>query len=224
MLIFFSIMVILAVGYAHHREGLFTALTMFVNIFLAGVLTFEVYEPLASTLENSFQGTVAWGSEDFLVLITLFSFFLTFLRWATNSLASSAYEIEPNLSRIGAALVGLFSGYLVAGFLACAFQTLPWHENFMSFTPRAPDEGGLRGFLPPDRAYLAILRHAGSHGLCWREIDPEASSNYDRYRTFDPYGTYEIRFLRYRRFNDGREAFPYQGEFDRELSGKRFDQ
>jgi hypothetical protein len=38
-----------------------------------------------------------------------------------------------------------------------------------------------------------------------------------RYMTFDKYGTFELRYARYRRSSESRDALPYQGEFDQEL-------
>ena len=35
--------------------------------------------------------------------------------------------------------------------------------------------------------------------------------------TFDKYGNFELRYARYRRYNDNREALQYQGEFDQQL-------
>lgn len=220
MLTFFCILIVLAVGYAHHREGLFTALTMLVNVFLAGVLAFGFWEPIANFLEQPFAGSFVGGSEDFLVLTILFCVFLGLLRLATNTIAFKRFELEPNQDRIGAALIGLFTGYLVAGFLASVLQTLPWHENFMDFQPQKDNQGALRTYLPPDRVWLAVMRHAGANSLAWREVNPGADNNYERYRTFDPHGTFEIRYLRYRRYGDARDQFPYQGEFDLELLRK----
>lgn len=219
MILFFSIAVILAIAYAHHREGLFTAITMLVNVFLAGALTFAFFEPLAGALEPIFQGGILQGTEDFLMMTLLFCMFIALLRWATHSLSFSDFYLEPNLNRFGGALVGMLTGYLLAGFLVCMMETLPFHENFMGFEVRKADEGKLRTYLPPDRAWLAVMRYAGANALCWQvnPAHPDAESNADRYKTFDPNGTYEIRYARYRRYADTREAMPYQGEFEKEL-------
>jgi hypothetical protein len=227
MILFFCVFVILAVAYAMHHEGLFTAVTMFVNVLLAGFLAFEFWEPLADQLDGIFKGGAMAGLEDCLAMVMLFSLFLVILRLVTNSLAFNEIEFEPNVSRAGSIVFGLLAGYFVAGFLAVCFQTLPWHENFLGFQPR-PDDGvedGLRSYLPPDRVWLAMMRRAGANTLCWREIDAAPEANfYDRYRTFDPYGTFELRYQRYRRYNekDGKYMPPktYQGEFDQDLERK----
>src|SRR4051794_19837604 len=157
MILFFTIAVVLAIAYAHHREGLFTAITMLLNVFLAGVLTFEFWEPLASALEPVFQGGILQGTEDFLVMTVIFCAFIALLRWATHSLAFSDFYLEPNLNRFGGALVGMLTGYLLAGFMVCMMETLPYHENFMGFEVRKGDEGKLRTYLPSDRVWLAVI-------------------------------------------------------------------
>ena len=42
-------------------------------------------------------------------------------------------------------------------------------------------------------------------------------SYYDRYVTFDKYGSFEMRYARYRRYGDNREPLPYLGEFDQQV-------
>jgi hypothetical protein len=108
----------------------------------------------------------------------------------------------------------------VSGFLICAFQTLPWHENFMFFEPKyeTGSEHLVRHVLPPDRVWLALMHRAGAYALSRRE-DPRMSSSpsyYDRYVTFDKYGSFEMRYARYRRYGDNREPLPYLGEFDQQ--------
>ncbi len=217
MLLFLSIVVVIAVASAHAREGLFSAATMLVNVVLAGVLTFNFWEPLADELDVLFKGGFLAGYEDTFVLTVLFTLLLILLRVVGNKLLPKQVLFHGYLQQFGGGLIGLLTGYLVAGFLVCVLQTLPWHEHFLGFRPRADDEGGLRRLLPPDRVWLAVMRYAGAHAFTWKEHNPDAASPYDRHLTFDGAGTFELRFLRYRRYGEQREPLHYQGEFDREL-------
>jgi uncharacterized membrane protein required for colicin V production len=219
MLAFISIIVMLVVSYAYFREGLLTALTMLVNVILAGVVTFNFYEPLADLVDPVLQGTVVEGYEDFFFLTVLFAAALGFFRWATNSLANTQIEFPALLQQFGAGAAGLVTGYLVSGFLVCVLQTLPWHENFMEFQPRSAGEGGLRRLLPADRVWLAVMRHAGAYPFAYREVSDatDSDSPYGRFATFDRAGSFELRYLRYRRYTDARNPLPYLGEFDRVL-------
>jgi hypothetical protein len=96
-------------------------------------------------------------------------------------------------------------------------QTLPWHERFLEFQWQVSAESPVRRFLPPDRVWLAMMRHAGDAPLANQtDKDPDRPDGED-YITFDKYGTFELRYQRYRRYGDHRDALPYQGELDREL-------
>ena len=186
MLAFFTIVIMLLVGYAYLVEGLFTALIMCGNVVGAGLVAFNFWEPLANVLEPAFGGS---GYEDFLCLILVFCLALGLLRTITNALANTELSFPPAIQRPGGALFGLITGYLVSGFLICALQTLPWHERFMFFDPHYdPDTNPLRRILPPDHVWLAMMHRAGATGLGGEP--------------FDPHGTFELRYARYRRHTE----------------------
>jgi hypothetical protein len=210
---FLTIVIMVAVAYAYLREGLITAVAMFFNVFLAGLVAVNFWEPLADLLDP-----VLGGYEDILCLMGLFCLTLGMLRAATNSLSSTQVDFPQALQRGGGVVFGLATGYLVSGFLVCALQTLPWHEEFMGFAWRyKPDENPLRSYLPPDRLWLATMRRAGAYAFSNAEDQRGAGSSfYERYKTFDKYGTFNLRYARYRRYSD-RDPYPYQGELDREI-------
>ena len=210
------VLVILAVGYAHMRDGLHTALCMLVNVVLAGIVAFGFFEPVADWLDNSMQTTSWTGYEDFIALILLFAGSLIVLRAITNRLAPDMLDFPAN-AQYGGALLGLFTGYFLAGFLLCAMETLPVHVNFMDFQPRDKNDSGPRSIFPPDRVWLTMMRYAGAHALAWEEDDAGNESAYDRYKTFDRYATFELRYARYRRHTDSEAPKKYQMELEREL-------
>jgi hypothetical protein len=218
---FLTLVIMCAVAYAYLREGLFTACTMAVNVLLAGLVAFNFWEPIAAFLEPTIAGSFLHGYEDAFCLIVLFCLTLGLLRTVTNNLASSRVEFQGWLQSGGGIVFGLITGYLVSGFLLCTLQTLPWHENFMLFDYQyeTGPEHILRHVLPPDRVWLGLLQRAGAYALSNREDPREAdfTSNYGRYMTFDRYGNFELRYARYRRYNDKGETMPYLGEFDQEL-------
>jgi uncharacterized membrane protein required for colicin V production len=217
MVTFLTVLIMLIVAYAHFREGLFTATTMLVNVVIAGLIAFGFWEPLADVLDPVFAGGFLAGFEDLLALVAIFIITLVILRAITNRLAPSVVDFPGYFQQFGGALVGLLTGYLTAGFLMCVFQTLPWHENFMGFQPQGITQSGSRGVMPPDRVWLAMMRYAGAHALSWKINREETDSAYDRYLTFDPNGTFELRYLRYRRHGDKRGPLKYEGEFDLEM-------
>lgn len=218
MLSLFTILIVLAVGYAQHRNGLFSSIAMLIMIVLAGVVAFNFWEPIANVLDPTLQGTFLAGTEDLLVLVSLFCLALGLMRWCTNMLAPLMIEYHGAVQLVGAGIVGMISGYLVAGFLVCALETLPLDQHFLGYEERKSQESGMRSVLPPDRVWLALMRHAGAYPLVSLEDAPEAETAYDRFRTFDRAGSYELRYLRYRRWTQHGPPMGYGGEFDRELN------
>jgi uncharacterized membrane protein required for colicin V production len=224
MLTFMTLLVMLIVAYASFREGLFTAFATLVNVVLTGLITYNFWEPLAGSLDSTLQGSVLDGYQDFVMIVVPFAILLGLLRMVTNNLANSVIEFSPTLQQFGGAGIGLVTGYLLAGFLICALETLPWHKNFIDFAPRtvpssANPESDFRRILPPDRVWLALMRHAGAYGFARSADNEHAESPYDRYATFDRAGTFELRYFRYRRYSDTDDPQRYMGELDLELKG-----
>src|SRR5260370_8888973 len=155
-----TILNMLAVAYAEFREGIFTAFTMLVNVMLAGLIAFNFWEPLAELTDASLKESFLDGFQDLFFMIFLFCLSLGLLRAITNNLANRQIFFPAVPQQFGAAGVGLLTGYLVSGFLLCALQTLPWHQNFMEFEPRHRDEGNMRRFFPPDRPPLPPMHYA----------------------------------------------------------------
>jgi hypothetical protein len=191
MLLFGTLAVMGIIGFAYFREGLFTAVVMAVNVFLAGVLTFNFYEPLADSMGAAFRRTFLQGTEDFLALVGLFCVFLGVLRGLTNNLNDTIIEFPMVPQQFGALFFGMIAGYLLSGFLVCAMQTLPWGQQFLGFEPRQKDESVVRRFLPPDRVWLALMHRSGTDTF-----------NRAEGLTFDPHGSFETNYLRFRRARD----------------------
>src|SRR5262245_1617615 len=115
MLSIVALFMILAVGYAHMRDGLHTALCMLINVMIAGIVAFGFFEPLADWLDEHLQRTSWTGYEDFVMLILLFCAALLALRAITNRLAPDMVTFHANAQYAGA-VVGLITGYFLAGF------------------------------------------------------------------------------------------------------------
>lgn len=218
MLIAATIAVMLAVAYAQYRNGLFTSIYLLMAVLVSGLVAFGFWEPMADAVDQSLQRSLSAvrGCEDFIVLSILFGACLFGFRLAHQKLAPEMIDEHGALQHFGAAAVGLMTGYFVAGFLVCAMQTLPLDEKFLDFEPRTANEGGLRSLFPPDRVWLALMRNASAAPLGWKEDKNEVGSTV----VFDREGTFELRYLRYRRAPENKSPLPYSGEFDREL-GKR---
>jgi hypothetical protein len=191
VLIFLSILVMLAVGYAYAQEGALTAFMMFCNVFIAGLVACNFFEPLATGLEEMLAQSFLEGYEDCLSLVGLFAVTLALLRWLTNQLANIQTEQQALVQQGGGVLFGIMTGYLAAGFLAVVLQTIPWGRNFLGFDPRVDPESvrhGLRRVLPPDRVFLGLMHRAGRVPL-----------SRNNHPTFDADGSLENNYTRLRR-------------------------
>jgi hypothetical protein len=188
MLGILTIGIMLVVAYAHTREGFFSAFCMLINTFIAGLVAFNFWEPIANAIEASLQRSVLEGFEDFILIIALFCLTLGLLRAVTNNLNANVVELEPLVNQIGGGVIGFINGYLTTGFLICALQTLPWYQNFLGFEPYNDNEPGIRRIFPPDRVWLALMHRAsetclsGDEGAAVFDSDGAFESNYYRFR------------------------------------------
>jgi hypothetical protein len=198
MLILFTAAVMLIVAYCYVREGALTAVCMTVNVFLAGLLTFNFYEPLAGELEGMLTSTFLAGYEDAISLFALFALALGGLRVITMNLANTEVDLPALAQQITAGAFGLLSGYLLAGFLVCMLQTLPWSEKFLGFDHQIDSSGpGIRRVLPPDRVWLALMSRASVGPFARPSVDqPNGPESFDRE------GSWELRYARLRRLKE----------------------
>jgi hypothetical protein len=200
------------VGFIYVREGMFRAVVMCGSVLLAGLVTFNFWEPIADWLdEHSGVGPYS----DALCMIALFALTLGALRVATMALIPVKVDYHPAAQLAGGGVVGLVIGYLLSGFLVCVFQTLPWDRSFLGFEP-AESEATSDRVLPPDVVWLSLMHRAGAFAFANRP-DEDATEGANQYQTFDQGGSFELRYARYRRYNDKGEKEAYQHEFDREL-------
>jgi hypothetical protein len=221
MLQAFTILIMLILGYAYLVEGLFTACLMCLNVIGAGLIAFNFWEPLANLMDPTLG-----GYEDALSLVFLFCVALGGLRTLTNLMVATEVDFPVAIQRGGGAFFGLLTGYLVSGFLVCVMQTLPFHQNFSYFDTKYVESFGgqqpssssnapnaspstakyepdtFRRFLPSDRVWLAMMHHAGA--------GPFSRGG----PTFDEHGTFELRYLRLRRFDDDHQTMPNTGDFN----------
>jgi hypothetical protein len=210
-----TLLIMVLVGFLYMREGLFRAVVMCGSVLLAGLVTFNFWEPLADWLETH---TGVGPYSDAVCMIALFALTLGILRVITMVLVPVKVSYHPAAQLAGGGLVGLVIGYLVMGFLVCVFQTLPWDRDFLGFEPAASTATSDR-MLPPDVLWLSLMHHAGAYPFANHldeDVDPDEARD-KRYQTFDQNGSFESRYARFRRYDDKGERETYQHELDKEL-------
>jgi hypothetical protein len=216
MLQLLTVVTMVLVGFVYLREGLFRAVVMCGSVLLAGLVTFNFWEPLADWLESH---TGVGPYSDAVCLIALFVLTLGALRVATMALVPMRVAYHPAAQLAGGGLVGMVVGYLLTGFLVCVFQTLPWDRDFLGFEPADSTETSDR-VLPPDVVWLSLMHHAGAYPFANRadeNVDEPGAPRDKRYQTFDQGGSFERRYARFRRYDDKGERETYQQEYDQEL-------
>jgi len=80
-------------------------------------------------------------------------------------------------------------------------QTLPVQRDFLLFEPYEQGKSApLRKLMPPDLVWLAMMHRLSGTAL---------SAGDD---VFDRNANFELRYFRYRRFDDAGKTLPYRGE------------
>lgn len=192
MLSILALLIIAVVVYSHLQEGLLTSLTMAVNVVFAGILAFSFFEPVAGALGGIFTGTFLEGFEDSMALCGVFSAVFGVLKLVANNLAPQEMELPALFQQIGSGVVAAIGGYFLAGFLVCALTTLPVGDKVLGHDPlgNLDDRQSMMNYFPADRVWLAMMHRMGEENLGWGEGAG----------TFDPEGTFPLRYARLRRY------------------------
>ncbi|MGL4551320.1 MAG: CvpA family protein [Gemmataceae bacterium] len=188
----FALAVMGIVAYAQLREGILTAAMTLVNVVLAGLAAFLLFEPMADEVGKMLTGTAVEGMEDAICLFGVFAAVMGVLRVATNNMANQDLDVPALPQQIGTVLIGLVAGYFLAGFLLVMVSTLPLPEKFLGYDAEVEAaEPATRRYFPPDRAWLGLMQHAGTPaGLGAGGV------------TFDPEGTFPLRYAKKRRIKE----------------------
>ncbi len=195
MLVILSVLVIAGVAWASLQESLLVAVARCANVMISGIVAFGFYEPCADYIEPLVAGTFLEGTEDALSLAGVFAISAALLRMMVDNLADQDIEMAALPQQIATALVSVVTGYFLSGFLAVMLSTLPLPEKYLGHDPTGGlDEPiGLTKVLPGDRVWLALMHRLGGTGSFGAGGDST---------TFDPDGTFPLRYARLRRVKD----------------------
>ncbi|MFM9196868.1 MAG: CvpA family protein [Planctomycetia bacterium] len=140
------------------REGLWRALLMFFNVFVAATVATAWHAPLAGWLEGQLPSCTYLL--DFLSIWGIFCAVLALLREATDRLAPTKIEFPKLVERIGVGIPAFLAGWIMMAFTAASLHTAPIPRNVVQPTPEARMFLG----LAPDRKWLAWVRGSSRWG------------------------------------------------------------
>ena len=121
----------LGIGWCVSSEGLWGAALMFVNVMLAGLIAFDLYEWVAKFIDQNLDFMKAFS--DFVALVVLFSIAFTLLRIATDNLGPTMVRFPTWLYHVGRyGFAGATAWYLM-GMILCILQTAPIHRQFLGY-------------------------------------------------------------------------------------------
>ncbi len=170
MIVLLSLAIIGIVVYSMMREGLFNALCNLFGVVFSGTVSVHCWPGFANALEDSFAGSFLANYEDAISLLGVFALVLLLCRVLTNLIANRELDIPPQMSQIGGGCVGAVAGYLMAGFLVFALQTMPWDEKFLGYVSPPNDEQVhyldervhyiTNKVFPPDQVWLKMMKRA----------------------------------------------------------------
>jgi uncharacterized membrane protein required for colicin V production len=136
------------------NEGLWSACLLLINVLLAGIISVNFFEPLATWFEKMMPGfTYFW---DFLALWLIFSIAIVALRLLTGLLSKHRLRFKKPVDTAGGVFFGACVGWVMMQFTLFSFHLAPLSRNFLGFQEK-PDSRMVIG-LAPDRTWLSMMK------------------------------------------------------------------
>jgi len=158
----FVVVIILLIVAMTRTEGLWGILLLMINAIFAGLITMNVFEPMANFLDKQSEGlTYFW---DFLSLWVIFAMTFAFLRTFTDSLSQTKVRFKFPLELSGSIIASLLTGWIVVCFFLFSLHTAPLGRNsFGKAFAVSPDAANF--FLSPDRLWLGFTQSRSAGAL-----------------------------------------------------------
>lgn len=152
------VIVFLAVTLVLVREGLWSAMVIFLNL-LAATTAATAWYPIVANFADGHLPTFTYLI-DFLAWWGLFAVVLLVMREITDRLSRTKVKFVKQVELAGSALVGMMAGWLMVCFTAASLHTAAVPRDLVQPTPEATM---FLGFAP-DRKWLAWTRFSTEHG------------------------------------------------------------
>src|SRR4051812_38541526 len=113
---------ILAIGYWHYVQGLFTATLSAICAILAAIVAVSYHESIIAMLLKGAIANQAQGA----TLVFLFAIVYVLLRQFFDRLVPGNVRYPVLMDKVGAGVMGIVAGLFATGVLAMAAQALPF--------------------------------------------------------------------------------------------------
>ena len=153
LLIVFAVVTLLLM-----REGLWSAMVMFLNVLLAASVATAWYEVLANWMETLIPSYTYLL--DFLAIWSIFSVLVLVLREITDRVSRTKVKFLRQVELIGAPAMAMLTGWVMVAFTAASLHTAALPREFVQPKPQTRMLFG----LAPDRKWLSWVRNGSRAG------------------------------------------------------------
>jgi len=140
------------------REGLWSAMVMFLNVLLAASVATAWYEVLANWMETLIPSYTYLL--DFLAIWSIFSLLVLVLREITDRVSRTKVTFLRQVELIGAPAMAMLTGWVMVAFTAASLHTAALPREFVQPKPQTRMLFG----LAPDRKWLSWVRNGSRAG------------------------------------------------------------
>jgi len=150
MMILILLAFMAAVGALCWFQGLWSNCVTFVNILIAALLAWSLFEPITNKLQESMSN---FGYLlDIIVVWLLFMLIYGFLRIITDRISKTRLRFPPMFELIGRSVMAVANAYLLTMFMAATLHAAPLEqEPFQGAWP--PSLAGLQ----PDTQFFGLV-------------------------------------------------------------------
>ncbi len=199
MLSLLLVLVFLIVAAAVWFQGLWNSVVTLINMFLAMMLAFNYFEPLADLIDKSDRSYTYLV--DFLVLWGLFVVSFGLLRLFSDLLSRKRVTFDFWTETVGRSLLAVWIAWLFVGFICATLHTAPLSAHPMGFQ-QTPTSGNFLG-MAPGRQWLAFMQSRSRGALSRGESDaanlsPLPEDEMSKVRIFDPESRFILKYYQRR--------------------------
>ncbi len=204
MLSLVLVLIFLIVAAAAWFQGLWNSVVTLINLFLAMMLAFNYFEPLADLIDAQ-DGSYTY-LVDFLVLWGLFVLSFALLRVMSDLLSRKRVAFEFWTETVGRSLLAIWIAWLFVGFVCASLHTAPLGTHPLGFQ-KTVTSGNFLG-MAPGRQWLAFMQSRSRGGFAQGEsnqanLSPLTEDQDLKVRIFDPESRFILKYYQRRKDFEG---------------------